>query len=180
MKNDKKLIKYSFSLLDEDDIESFNIITKWNNDSEIAYLITPNLHEEILKPVSRLMLQVSYERNKSKRIYMIKCGEKIIGSVSIDMNPFQLVSKTESSGWLGIVIGEKDYIGKGAGEAAMKFVENIARELGATRMELGVFAFNKNAISFYEKQGYKRFCTIKNFTFYRGKWYDDYRMEKKL
>ena len=111
---------------------------------------------------------------------MIRYGDKIVGSASIDMNPEYLARKDESSGWLGIVIGDKDHRGKGAGRATMEFLENRARELGATRMELGVFAFNENAIRFYEKLGYRRFHTVKDFTFYNGKWHDDYRMEKKL
>lgn len=171
---------YTFHLLEEDDLEGFHHIARWDNDPDLAYLITPNFHEEPLGPVSSLMLQVSYERSRYKEIYMIYCGDRIIGSASIDMNPEHLARNDEPTGWLGIVIGEKEYHGKGAGKAAMDFLENRARELGAKRMELGVFAFNERAIRFYEKLGYKRFHIVKDFTFYKGKWYDDYRMEKKL
>ncbi|SHI52937.1 Protein N-acetyltransferase, RimJ/RimL family [Dethiosulfatibacter aminovorans DSM 17477] len=171
---------YTFHLLDKDDLEGFHHIARWDNDPDLAYLITPNFHEEPLKHVSSLMLQVSYERSGSKEIYMIRCGDRTIGSASIDMNPEHLAGKDEPTGWLGIVIGEKEYHGKGAGKAAMEFLENRARELGATRMELGVFAFNEKAIGFYEKLGYKRFHIVKDFTFYNGKWHDDYRMEKRL
>jgi len=178
--NKKSLNIYSFRLLEEDDIEGFCHIARWDNDPDIAYLITPNLHGGHLRTVSSLMLQVSYERSMAKEIYMIYCHDRIVGSVSLDMNPEQLARKDEASGWLGIVIGEKEYQGKGGGRAAMEFIENRARDLGATRMELGVFAFNKQAMGFYEQLGYKRFHVVEEFTFYKGDWHDDYRMEKKL
>ena len=43
-----------------------------------------------------------------------------------------------------------------------------------------VFEFNKRAIKFYEKIGYKKITSLKNFTCYAGKWWDDYRYEKNL
>jgi len=45
--------------------------------------------------------------------------------------------------------------GKGYGTAAMKLVEEKARELGKTRIGLHVFAHNPHALELYEKLGYK-------------------------
>ena len=51
---------------------------------------------------------------------------------------------------------------------------------GYNRIELGVFEFNKRARKFYEKTGYEKIACLKDFTYYAGKWWADYRYEKNI
>ena len=52
-------------------------------------------------------------------------------------------------------LGVRDsYRKQGIGTALMKEFEKIAKEKGVYDIELNVWSFNKNAISFYESKGY--------------------------
>ena len=70
--------------------------------------------------------------------------------------------------------------GKGLGFAVMKCLENQIKLVGGSRVELGVFSFNKPAITLYEKLGYKKFDTAHEFTWWNGKRHANYQYEKYL
>ena len=70
-----------------------------------------------------------------------------------------------SDGEIGIdqFIGEKDYLGKGVGEKAIKsFVELIVREHSSKHIILDPSPENKRAIKCYEKVGFVHFEIRKN------------------
>ncbi len=156
---------------------------KWENDVEIQHFTTPNFKEE---PLPYRTLETTYIesilRLEESRLYdyLVFDDDELIGECSIMIDPSQLERKTEGSGWVGLVIGEAAARGRGLGREIMEFLEYECRNLGLSRIELGVFEFNKNAIKLYEKMGYKRFVELDNFTFYDGKWYKDIRLEKLL
>ena len=50
---------------------------------------------------------------------------------------------------------KKDYQGMGVGRKLMETVHEWARDNGAKSVELNVYKFNEDAISFYERLGYK-------------------------
>ena len=49
-----------------------------------------------------------------------------------------------------------------------------------SRIELGVFEFNHNAIGLYRNMGYIELGVIEKFTCWQGSWYKDIRMEKYI
>lgn len=50
---------------------------------------------------------------------------------------------------------KKDYQGMGVGRKLMETVHEWARDTGSKSVELNVYEFNEDAISFYERLGYK-------------------------
>ena len=62
----------------------------------------------------------------------------------------------------------------------MEFFEKESIKLGLIRAELGTFEFNSRAHAFYKKLGYDEIGRVKNFTYYRNRFWDDIRMEKML
>ena len=74
---------------------------------------------------------------------------------------------------LGILIGEKDYQGRGFGPDAVRTMLKFAfDELNLHRVELDVMAFNTRAIRCYEKVGF-RHEGIRRESFFRGGKYHD-------
>ncbi len=174
-------MKIEFMPIDFTNMNDCAILAKWFNDPEINYLISPNFSQGPLGYVSPEFVSQSNLYNKNdKYAFFIVADNYIIGDVSIIDNPDFLFYKGVNTCWLGITIGERAYRGLGIGKEAMRFIEKYAKDIGFERMELGVFEFNKKAIKFYQKLGYKHIGTIPNFTFYNGKWYDDLRFEKYL
>lgn len=171
-------------------IEKFNFedpvqidaLTKWDCDKELYHLVTPVFFKgdefEYPNPVD--VVEKYKNPDFSKGVYVIFDGEKPVGNLSIQIDPPQLFKKAKGTSWLGLIIGEKDYWGKGVAKMAMKFFENESLRLGLNRIELGTFEFNTRAIHFYTKLGYKEIARLKHFTYYQGRSWDDIRMEKVL
>ena len=159
--------------------EQSRIIAKWYNDPEIAPKIHVNRKEE---PLPYMDNETLFEQmNKSatnKHVLLAFDDEKLIGDCSVDMQFMMLGKEEEDTAWISICIGDKDYWGNGTGKLMMAQLEDFCWSLGAKRIELGVFELNTAARRFYEKCQYHPFKTFPNFTFYDGRWWDDYRMEK--
>ena len=171
-----------FEKIDKTDLEAFERLAEWDNLPHLEPFVKVNFIEGpyLVYKGDELMKSANNPPTRQWNAYFIKDGEKYIGEISLDIDPEHLDKKIPNSGWLGILIADTDYHGRGVGEMAMEFIENRARELNLVRIELGVFEYNERAIAFYEKLGYRRFHVNENFTFFNGKWYDDYRMDKNL
>ncbi len=103
-----------------------------------------------------------------------------VGLLITQIDPRQLLRRIPGTFWPSILIGEAAVRGKGVGRQAMKWCEELARELGCGRIELGVFEFNEVARKLYESLGYVEFARIPDFTWWKGKLRADIRLEKYL
>jgi len=101
-----------------------------------------------------------------------------VGILTGAVDPSHLWKKESKSFWPGIVIGESHARGKGAGRQTMLWCEDIAREMGCHRIELGVFEYNTIARRLYVSLGYSELTRIAQFTWWDGKLWSDIRMEK--
>ncbi len=153
---------------------------KWYNDDEIAPFIHPNMHATDQPTYSKNEVLISCAYHPDKFNYLILDGLKAIGEVSITRNFFMLHNNVPNSAWVSICIGEKEYWGKGIATMAMDFLEDECRKMGFSRIELGVFENNIRAITRYRKLGYREIARYPKFTYSKGEWYADIRMEKTL
>ena len=72
--------------------------------------------------------------------------------------------------WLGIVIGEREYWGKGYGTDAMNLLTRYAfMELNLHRVSLSVHSYNARALRCYEKAGFRVEGAIRGETFREGR-----------
>lgn len=75
---------------------------------------------------------------------------------------------------VGIMIGDKNYWGKGYGTDAMKvLMKFIFEEMNMNKIRLGTFSFNERAIKSYKKCGFEIEGVLKNEIFKEGKYYDE-------
>ena len=74
---------------------------------------------------------------------------------------------------VGIMVGNKEFWGKGYGTDAMKvLVKFIFEEMNINKVKLETFSFNERAIKSYEKCGFKTEGILKEEIFKAGKYYD--------
>ena len=114
-------------------------------------------------------------REKKEEIWSIYAKEnnKLIGNVGVHAldNPdrFYIV---------GIIIGEKNYWGKGYGYDAFQTIVKYAFEKKkANQLVLDVCTENKTALRIYEKCSFKITRTFRKFWEREGKEYDCYEMK---
>lgn len=75
---------------------------------------------------------------------------------------------------VGIMIGDKNYLGKGYGTDAMKvLMKFIFQDMNIRKIRLSTFSFNVRAQKSYEKCGFKVEGTLKDEVFKDGKYYDE-------
>jgi RimJ/RimL family protein N-acetyltransferase len=98
--------------------------------------------------------------------------DRLIGNCGI----FAIDHKNRSAE-LGIIIGEKDYWGKGYGTDAVLTLLNFAfGEVNLNRVYLRVFAYNQRAIRAYEKCGFQHEGTARQALFREGQYHDVHYM----
>lgn len=75
---------------------------------------------------------------------------------------------------VGIMIGDKEYWGKGYGSDALKIlIKFIFEEVNMNKIKLNVFAFNNRAIACYKKVGFKEEGILRKEIYRNGKYYDE-------
>ncbi|UOQ48996.1 GNAT family N-acetyltransferase [Gracilibacillus caseinilyticus] len=158
-------------------VEAFN---RWENDARLIPLVRRNRNETELNKRERVTITELEKRLQHQNIYLIYLNDKLVGEINYSVDPKHLYKKEQGTAWLGITIGESEARGKGIGYHAISRLENEIKRHGLTRVELGVFAFNKQAMKLYKKLGYKEIGFIENFTFWKGEMWRDIRMEKYI
>lgn len=155
-------------------------ITAWYNDPLIACFIHPNFEE---KPMTAMdendTLKALSPKDHTYR-YIVYDDATAIGEVSLTRDFHWLVKSEPKTAWISILIGDQSYWRQGAASQAMSLLEDIIRQQGYQRIELGVFANNVKAQGLYQKLGYTPCAVIPHFTFIDGIWVDDIRMDKFL
>jgi RimJ/RimL family protein N-acetyltransferase len=132
--------------------EYIPMFLKWANDLEIANYLT------IYFPTT--LEQIEEEYNKAIRdpnrisFSIITCSPdqhegKLIGNVGAEINWKERIAT------IGIIIGEKDFLGKGYGtDATITLLEYLFKNLNMMRVELSTFDFNIRAQKCYHKVGF--------------------------
>lgn len=146
-------------------------IYKWFSDSEFLKFYDyvppiPQIKEEIDKTFS------DYEKSEESDVFAIKLVEN---NLIIGLAGFDDIVKENNVATLFIGIGNKDTRGKGYGKEALNILlEYGFNKLNFHRIQLNVLEFNQSAISLYEKSGFIKEGTYREFVFREGKRYDLY------
>jgi RimJ/RimL family protein N-acetyltransferase len=157
-----------FSQIKDMDIENFY---PWFSDVEFLkyydyVLPVPQSKEEVDKTFKY------YETNESSKVFSIKLKEnnKIIGIAGFDD-----IVKDNKVSTLFIGIGDKNLRGQGFGKEAINLLLKYGFEkLDFHRIQLNVLQFNQTAINMYEKAGFVKEGTYREFVLRDGKRFDLY------
>lgn len=152
--------------IEREDIPAF---LRWLNDPEVRRFLV--LHE----PLSRTKEEQWFAELLSRPNELVlgievktDTGWILIGNIGLH----QLDLKNRSAD-LGIVIGEKEFWGKGYGREAIRILLRYAfLELGLNRVELETFAFNERAIRCYAALGFKKVGVRRKAFFRDGAFHD--------
>jgi RimJ/RimL family protein N-acetyltransferase len=150
--------------------ENIDHYLKWLNDPEITqYLISAFL------PLTRDQEEAWFDNRKNRENSIIfsiivlqdNGQEVLIGNCGIEIDWKNRV------GECGIVIGEKDYHGKGYGTKAMELlIQYVFDRLNLHRVQLRTFDFNIRAYKSYKKIGFFEEGRLRNAIFENGTYHD--------
>lgn len=150
--------------------EDIPVIHAWTNDPEIVHYLAWAVFPQTLRETERFVeAQMSGEdpMNRGFVIGLVE-GDSCIGTTGL-IN----IDWRNRSGELGIVIGKREYLGKGYGKEAVDLLLGFGfRELNLHRISLQVFDFNERAIRSYQKSGLVEEGRLRE-AFYRDGTYHD-------
>lgn len=157
-----------FSQIQNEDLVNFY---PWFSDEEFLkyydyVLPIPQSKEEVDKTFKY------YETNESSAVFSLKFKEsnKIIGIAGFDD-----IVKQNKVATLFIGIGDKNLRGQGFGKEAINLLLTYGFEkLDFHRIQLNVLQFNHTAINMYEKVGFIKEGTYREFVLRDGKRFDLY------
>lgn len=151
----------------EEDVER---ATQFINDEEVKKFLDSN----IPFPMSKIQEEEWIKSRKAGESFTydfaiedLESG-KYIGGCSINE-----CSTKNRNCVIGIMIGDKEYWGKGYGSDALKvLIKFIFEEVNMKKIKLGVFSFNKRAIACYKKIGFTEEGTLKKELYRNGEYHD--------
>ncbi|PFA67115.1 GNAT family N-acetyltransferase [Bacillus sp. AFS015802] len=167
-----------FTKLVEPENEIITALNRWDNNPDLVPLIRPNKDQDELEKRWYMTMDDLNTRLDSHDMFLIYLDNKLVGEMNYMVDPGHLYKKVKGTAWVGITIGEPEGRGKGIGFKAVRYLENEIKKQGLTRIELGVFEFNRQAHKLYQQMGYQEVARIPDFTYWNGKMWSDIRMEK--
>ena len=138
----------------------------WINDREVTHWLT------MIMPMSMAEEEKWFDSlltRENDRLYAIETKDgQLIGNIGLHS-----INWGTRSTMLGIMLGEKDFWGKGYGTDAVDTVLKIAfHHLGLHKVWLFTYDFNLRAQKSYEKSGFKVEGTFRDDKFHEGKYHD--------
>lgn len=146
--------------------EDYKRYTTWVNDLEVIVglglahrVMTESVEKEILEKLSKSEYNFSIIDKKT---------HVVIGNVGMPHLDF-----INQCAEVGIFIGDKNYWHNGYGQEALNLILDFGFNiLNLYNIRLGVFEFNKQALSCYQKIGFKEVGRIRGARKIAGKRYD--------
>jgi len=144
-------------------------LMKWVNDEDVTRFLGSLMTPPLSRSAEEGFLGMAMTHSETHKVFAIEtlAGEFAGG---IDL---RVVDQIDRRAEVGIVIGFKDFWGKGYGTDAMKVLLKFAfGRLNLNRVSLRVFDYNERAIKSYEKCGFKREGLLRQDRFYAGEYHD--------
>jgi diamine N-acetyltransferase len=145
-------------------------IRRWANDPEIRQL-TGEVTPMSQAGADEFLERVRTDRERVWFVVVLKEGDRPIGEAGL-LRIFWPWRTTD----LSIIIGDKEAWGQGYGSEAIHLLLDYAfGYLNMHRIAIGVVGFNRRAIRFYEKVGFKQ-EGVQRDGYYHGHAYHDFVM----
>jgi RimJ/RimL family protein N-acetyltransferase len=151
--------------------EDIPLATAYVNDKELKKFLAPNIPFPMSLWEEEVWIKSQKDNKNGEFNFAIEDlkTKQYIGGCGI-----QTVNWLTRVAVIGIMIGDKEYWGKGYGTDAMKvLIKFIFEDMNINKIRLNTFSFNERAIKCYEKCGFKVEGVLKSEIFKEGKYYDE-------
>jgi RimJ/RimL family protein N-acetyltransferase len=145
-------------------------VMSWWHDEEVTKFISAAVFPASSLEEEQFIENAASGKDPLNKEFVIETlsDRKYIGAIGLHN-----ISWLSRNAKLGIVIGDKEYWGRGYGTDAVEVLLRLAFEkMGLHRVELIVFTFNERAIACYEKCGFRREGILRDYVFKLGAFQD--------
>ena len=153
-------------------MSDLDAVTKWINDEEVTQFLGSGM---LSYPVSSIAERKFIEKfglseSANEKTFAIEtlADRRFIGALGL--HGIDWINRHSA---LGIMIGDKQYWGRGYGTDAMQVLMRLAFDkLNLHRLWLHVYDFNARAIASYERCGFRREGVLREQRFFGRKYHD--------
>ncbi|RNC78840.1 GNAT family N-acetyltransferase [Piscirickettsia salmonis] len=151
-----------FRAIEETDIDYLYL---WSNDDEINEMLC-GWHFPGSKGFIRDWIANQNQDQNNRRFIICNSDDnKPIGTISLVH-----IDWKNRNAYLGIMIGNKEYQGKGYGEESIKLITDYSfLELDLVRLDTDIIEYNYKSIGLFEKLGWIKEGCKNNFFYRKGK-----------
>lgn len=151
------------------DVEDADIFYSWSRDREVTlYSLSAYAYPQSKSDIEKWLLSINSSAKNVSFGICNKDNDQLIGYAGLSS-----ISTLNRSGEYFILIGEKEYWGKGVGTSITKVVTDYAiRTLGLHRVQLTACSLNQAAIKAYCKAGYQHEGVMRQSGFRNGEFVD--------
>ncbi|ODN43747.1 GNAT family N-acetyltransferase [Piscirickettsia litoralis] len=150
-----------FRAIEENDLDHLYL---WANDPEINEMLC-GWHFPGSKTVIRKWIADQDQTQNDRRFIICNSNNEPIGTISL-VN----IDWKNRNAYLGVMIGNKEYQGKGYGEESVNLITDYSfLELGLVRLDTDIIEYNTKSIRLFEKLGWLREGCKNNFFYRKGK-----------
>jgi RimJ/RimL family protein N-acetyltransferase len=162
--------KVRLRFLHEDDLKK---CLCWLQDPEVNKFLSQDFNDLTETDERKWLREIKSSGKEHVFAIEDKLKKKYIGNCGLHK-----IDRDKKNATLGIVIGEKQYWGKGYGTDSIHAIIGYAKnELGLRYLQLNVYEYNHRAIKVYENCGFKRKTVLKKNHYYNNKYWDTFVME---
>ncbi|MFQ5791226.1 MAG: GNAT family N-acetyltransferase [Acidobacteriota bacterium] len=150
--------------------EDVPVIHSWANDPSVVRYLTWAVFPQTLRETEHFVESQMGGNDPLNRGFVIALRE---GDTCIGTTGCHNIDWRNRCAELGIVIGKRDYLGKGYGTEAVDLLLGFSfRELNLHRVFLRVFDFNERAVQAYRKCGFVEEGRLREAFFREGRYHD--------
>ncbi|WP_458126491.1 GNAT family N-acetyltransferase [Paenibacillus sp. Z3-2] len=145
-------------------------IKQWVNDPEITVTLSDNFLFPHSNYETETFFRTMVEGKSSNKSFIIGLNDSLDYIGQIDLYKIDWKNRFAS---LAVVIGRKEFLGKGYGREAIRVLQKfVFEELNLNRLELEVYEYNEIAYKCYLKCGFKEEGRYRKKIYKMGKYWD--------
>jgi len=146
--------------------DMLQIWTRWCNANDIRQWMTASFPKSE-KDVQTWLFNATHDDHR--HYFTIIADSKTVGLISLRQD-----QQPDTSGEIGIIIGDPQYRNRGVGTQAISYILDFASGIGINEVRAHIKPDNTTSIRLFSNQGFTKTCTIT----LEGEQFDRY--EKKL
>lgn len=140
----------------------------WINDIDVIKYTESRFYPNSKKQLEEYILKISDDMNSVFFAIIDKKTNKYIGNIKLGN-----INWIHRFGDIGIIIGDKDFWGKGYAQEAIKLIVNYGfKVLNLNKLTAGCYSLNKGSIGAFKKVGFEEEGYLKKHYFYNGEYID--------
>lgn len=141
---------------------------RWMNDEEITAFTESRFMPYSIEKIKDYVTKIDEHSNTVFLAIIDKATNKHIGNIKLGN-----INWIHRSADIGIIIGEKDFWGKGYASEAIELITNYAfNKLNLNKLVAGCYIDNKGSINAFKKVGFQEEGLLKKQFFYKGDFTD--------